>query len=593
MDITFWGTRGSIANACQETIRYGGNTSCVELRSAAGTLVVLDCGTGGFRLGQALLKAEDKPTRGHLLISHTHWDHIQGIPFFAPLFYPEQHWGIYAPHGLNQTLRETLAGQMNYSYSPITLQDMGANIEYHELVEGVFTIEDIQVRTQFLNHPALTLGYRLEVDGAAVVYACDHEPISKKAIPSEQELLEKESHHIEFLRDADIVIHDAQYLAEEYEGKIGWGHSTVEYAVAVCLKAGVRKLILTHHEPNRDDASIDAIVDKVRESLRRNNEELLVEAAAECQTTTVMNAEPGNPKRPSDAPDARTRSALPGYEHAVLLTSIRAEPFATIDAALRAEGIELLSFDDVGDLEAEAPALIVMDSQTPAHEVIRLREYKEECGKRASEDVPIVAVVYSGEQDRGGDLVTDWMVWPFSEQYARAKLRAWVLRASFQWQPARVPDNEAERLDALRDLGILRTGPEERFDRITRLAAKLFAVPIALISLVDEDTQWFKSCIGLDASETSREVAFCAHAILDDEPLIVSDTLLDSRFADNPLVSGAPNIRFYAGCTIKSESHHALGTLCLIDTRPRYLEPNMVQILKDLAALVEQEIATS
>ena len=593
LEITFWGTRGSIANACQETIRYGGNTSCVELRSNSGTVVVLDCGTGGFRLGQALLNAPDKAKRGHLLISHTHWDHIQGIPFFAPLFYADQHWDIYAPHGLNKTLKETLAGQMNYSYSPITPQDMGANIEHHELVEGVFTIDDIHVQTQFLNHPALTLGYRLEVDGASVVYACDHEPISKKAIPSEAELLGKESHHIEFLRDADIVIHDAQYLADEYEDKVGWGHSTVEYAVAVCKQAGVKKLVFTHHEPTRDDAAIDTIVNNIRESLSRENSPLEVEAAAECQTFKVVTAQVSDKPSARYERDARTQSALSKYEHTVLLTSVRAEPFAELDAAMRAENIQLLSFDDIGDLYANPPSLIIMDSQTPAHQIISLKEYKARCKEEGSAAAPIVSIAYPGENDRGVGLVEDWMVWPFSEQYARAKLRAWLLRASFQWQPARIPDNEEERLSALFDLGILRTGPEERFDRITRLAKKLFDVPIALISLVDRDTQWFKSCIGLDVDETPREVAFCAHAILEDAALIVTDTLLDERFADNPLVTGPPNIRFYAGCTIRTEGNHALGTLCLIDTRPRFMEPNMLKILGDLANLVEQEISTT
>jgi len=161
MKFTFWGTRGSIANASPYTMRYGGNTSCVQVQSSAGTLLVLDCGTGGFSLGQSLLAAPDGGKRGHLLISHTHWDHIQGMPFFAPLFNKSGEWDIYAPHGLNQSLRETLAGQMNYSYSPITLQDMGAKIHYHELVEGVFDIEDITVKTQFLNHSSLTLGYRI------------------------------------------------------------------------------------------------------------------------------------------------------------------------------------------------------------------------------------------------------------------------------------------------------------------------------------------------------------------------------------------------------------------------------------------------
>src|SRR5262252_534967 len=170
----FWGTRGSIAKPGPSTARYGGNTSCVEVRSAGGAVLVLDCGTGGHALGQALMAAR-AGSRGHLLISHTHWDHIQGIPFFAPLFVPGSEWDIYAPRGFGQTLRDTLAGQMQYSYFPVGIEQLGATIRYHELVEGRLRIDDIEVTSRYLNHPALTLGYRIEADGVAMVYACDHE----------------------------------------------------------------------------------------------------------------------------------------------------------------------------------------------------------------------------------------------------------------------------------------------------------------------------------------------------------------------------------------------------------------------------------
>src|ERR1700720_2262087 len=148
MRVRFWGTRGSIAKAGPSTVRYGGNTSCVEVRSAAGTLLILDCGTGIHGLGQALEAARTGPLRGHILISHTHWDHIQGWPFFAPLFVPGNEWDIYAPHGLAESVRETLAGQMQYTYFPVLLEQLSATIRYHELVEGVFRIGDIKVKTQ-------------------------------------------------------------------------------------------------------------------------------------------------------------------------------------------------------------------------------------------------------------------------------------------------------------------------------------------------------------------------------------------------------------------------------------------------------------
>jgi diguanylate cyclase (GGDEF)-like protein len=154
-----------------------------------------------------------------------------------------------------------------------------------------------------------------------------------------------------------------------------------------------------------------------------------------------------------------------------------------------------------------------------------------------------------------------------------------------------LPVNEATRLDTLRSLNILDTSPEERFDRLTRLAKRLFGVPIALISLVDADRQWFKSCQGLNVSQTARDVSFCGHAILGDEILMVPDALLDERFHDNPLVTGEPKIRFYAGCPLTVPNGSKLGTLCLIDQEPRQLDEDERQLLRDLARMAEQEIA--
>ena len=153
------------------------------------------------------------------------------------------------------------------------------------------------------------------------------------------------------------------------------------------------------------------------------------------------------------------------------------------------------------------------------------------------------------------------------------------------------PADESTRLDTLRSLKLLDTSPEERFDRLTRLAKRLFGVPIALVSLVDADRQWFKSCVGLEASETSRDISFCGHAIMGDEVFLVPDALLDGRFADNPLVIGDPKIRFYAGCPLKVSNGSRLGTLCVIDVKPRQLDEDDLALLRDLTRMAEQEIA--
>ena len=284
MRVRFWGARGSLAKPGPSTLRYGGNTSCVEVRTAAGTLIVIDCGTGLHGLGQALMSAQKPSMKGHVLISHTHWDHIQGIPFFAPFFMPETEWDIYGPKGIGQSLRDSLAGQMQYAYFPVALEQLDANIRYHELIEGTFQMDDVTVTTRYLNHPALTVAYRLEADGAAIVYASDHEPHSRHLATGKGQMLGEDLRHCQFLAGADLVIHDAQYTSDEYPSKLGWGHSTIEYALAVCRVAGAKRLALTHHDPLRSDDALDRLVEKARADLSGDASALEVFAAAEGQT---------------------------------------------------------------------------------------------------------------------------------------------------------------------------------------------------------------------------------------------------------------------------------------------------------------------
>lgn len=157
-------------------------------------------------------------------------------------------------------------------------------------------------------------------------------------------------------------------------------------------------------------------------------------------------------------------------------------------------------------------------------------------------------------------------------------------------KPPRIPDNEQQRLETLRSLKILDTSAEERFDRLTRMAKRMFGVPIALVSLVDENRQWFKSCIGLEASETPRDISFCGHAILGEDIFIIPNASEDGRFADNPLVVGEPEIRFYAGCPLRALNGQKLGTLCIIDQKPRDFGRDDLEALQDLAAMVEREL---
>jgi GAF domain-containing protein len=207
--------------------------------------------------------------------------------------------------------------------------------------------------------------------------------------------------------------------------------------------------------------------------------------------------------------------------------------------------------------------------------------------------LPVVMLAAEEDQSIGAAVgVTDWLIKPFSAAYARTKIRAWVLRTACRWMRATIPRDEERRLVALRALRILDTQPDDRFDRITRLASALFDVPIALVSLIDEKRQWFKSCYGLSMRETSRDAAFCAHVVHDREPMIVPDTFLDTRFADNPLVTNEPRFRFYAGCPLILDDGACIGSLCVIDTRPRSLEGSDLARLRDLADLAVQEIET-
>jgi ribonuclease BN (tRNA processing enzyme) len=312
MHVRFFGTRGSIATPGPSTLRYGGNTSCVEVRSSAGTLIVVDMGTGAAVLGRELA-ARGEPLRGHILISHTHWDHIQGIPFFPPLLAPGNEWDIYAPRGFGQTLRDTLAGQMQYTYFPVSLEQLGATIRYHDLVEGHLQLGDVEVTSRYLNHGALTLGYRLEADGVAVVYACDHEPHSRLLATGAGDISGEDRRHAEFLAGADLVMHDAQYLASEYPQKIGWGHSTVEYVLAVARFAGVKQLALTHHDPRRDDAALDDVVGALRAESRRTAGPHIFAAAEGHELELVARSVVATPKAgfPAQARRRRRSSAAP------------------------------------------------------------------------------------------------------------------------------------------------------------------------------------------------------------------------------------------------------------------------------------------
>ena len=271
MRIRFWGTRGSIATPGPSTNYFGGNTSCVELTTAHDDLLVFDCGTGAHMLAGALMAQGRDVVHANILLGHTHWDHIQGFPFFTPAFAEGNSVAIYGPQGSRGSLQEVLAGQMEFTYFPIELNQLPAAITYHELAEGAHTIGGARVTTQFLHHPAMTLGYRIEADGVVVVYLVDHEPFSDELWRAGAEpgsidsiLHDGDRQHAKFMEDADLVIHDAQYTIEEYASKKTWGHSPYDYVVQIAAAANVRQVALTHHDPAHDDRFVADIERKAR-----------------------------------------------------------------------------------------------------------------------------------------------------------------------------------------------------------------------------------------------------------------------------------------------------------------------------------------
>src|SRR5579871_4063774 len=278
MRVHFWGTRGSIASPGPRTARYGGNTSCVEVTTDDGTRIVLDCGTGARELGEHLLAPGSTPLRIHMFIGHTHWDHIQGFPFFAPARSPDTEMNIYAPRGFQRNLEESLSGQMHYSYFPVKLGDLQSHIHFAELEEGFLRIGNVLVETQHLNHTAPTIAYRISADGATLAYVTDHEPFWPK--DGDRFLHPGDQRHVGFLKGTDLIIHDAQYTEEEYLSRLSWGHGTFDYATDVAIAAQARRLALFHHDPNRDDDDL-ARLEELAQVRARQRSPLEVFAAAE------------------------------------------------------------------------------------------------------------------------------------------------------------------------------------------------------------------------------------------------------------------------------------------------------------------------
>jgi len=260
-------------------VKYGGNTPCIELRfKKLNRLIIIDAGSGLRELGIHMMANDlpKGPINTEIFLSHTHWDHIMGFPFFIPIYVPGSKLKVYGPVSYEgDTLDKIVGGQLTYRYFPVRYAELGADIDYIDLKEGRYNLEDgISLAAKYLNHPILCLGYRFEYEGKVLCTAYDTEPFRNlfctdpadpsydEAMAEEGSLVAEEQNRMleEFFRDADLLIHDSQYTQQEYESsKIGWGHTSYEYAIAAARRAGVKKMALFHHEPIRTDDQMEEL----------------------------------------------------------------------------------------------------------------------------------------------------------------------------------------------------------------------------------------------------------------------------------------------------------------------------------------------
>ncbi len=283
--LKFWGVRGSTPAPGPSTVEYGGNTSCVEVR-AKGELIILDAGTGLRLLGQQLAEEfKDQPLNLTLLLTHTHWDHIQGLPFFSAIYKPQNRIRILGYEGARHGLSAVLSSQMENPFFPVALRELPSNLQIEELKEMKFSVGRVRVEACFANHPGICVGYRIFTGEGSLAYFPDNEPNyvggGGDVKASADYIQSQERKIVAFLRGVDVLIMDAQYDRNEYKNHVGWGHACLDDVVALAIKAEVKKLYLFHHDPDHDDAKIAQMVQEARKLVKAQNSRMFVDAAKE------------------------------------------------------------------------------------------------------------------------------------------------------------------------------------------------------------------------------------------------------------------------------------------------------------------------
>ncbi|HEY2711723.1 MAG TPA: response regulator [Chthoniobacterales bacterium] len=290
--VRFWGVRGSIPTPGIQTAMFGGNTSCVEVRVGE-QIIILDAGSGIRALGQSLMREfRNKPLEITMLVTHTHWDHIQGFPFFIPAYNPKVDVRIVGYEGAMHGLRSALFEQMQSAFFPVGLNQMASHVTFEELSEMEFQLGAVKVRSMFANHPGICLGYRLTTPHGDIVYMPDHEAYERHEIERQKLAGEtsprsldyarlQDKKVIEFIRAADVVIGDTQYDKVEYPTRLGWGHTCADDAVELAMKAGVKHLFLFHHDPDHHDDKMVSMITEAEQRVAAAGSSLIVSAARE------------------------------------------------------------------------------------------------------------------------------------------------------------------------------------------------------------------------------------------------------------------------------------------------------------------------
>jgi CheY-like chemotaxis protein/phosphoribosyl 1,2-cyclic phosphodiesterase len=436
--LRFWGTRGSIATPGPSTNHFGGNTSCVEVVTNSGQRFIFDCGTGARPLGAHLMATAPKPITAAILLSHTHWDHIQGFPFFAPLFVPGNRITVCGPQGAHSSLPDVLSGQMEFTYFPVELSQLGANIYYKDLTEGTHDCDGVRISTQLLNHPATALGYRIEADGASLLYLCDHEPFWEPLWHSDSEpgklesiLHDGDRRHAAFMENADVVIHDSQYTPEEYPAKKNWGHSTYSYVVQIAAAAKVKRLFLTHHDPTHSDAFLADLEQNAQQLVHSLGSQMLVSCAREgheesfenlAHERTVVNriAQTEAIRSDSTAGDSLLILIVDDDEDLRILArkALVRTGHRVVEAESGHEGMLLAA--------THQPDLLLLDLNMPppdGFEILRMLRAREE-----TRNLPVIVLTAMGDEEsarRSFELgATDFLAKPFTAPQLDARVRS-------------------------------------------------------------------------------------------------------------------------------------------------------------------------